>query len=104
MAVEGDAVAGGERLQEVQVGGTLALLDDEIREEGKEPAVDLWREGRGSGSETWGGVRLPLCEEPAVDLLLEQLPIVREDLSECFLGADVEREVLDERGEPLGEV
>ena len=60
-------------------------------------------EGRGSGSETWG--RAPsLCEEAAVDLLLEQLPIVREDLSECFLGADVEREVLDERGEPLGEV
>ena len=49
-------------------------------------------------------VRLPLCEEPAVHVLLEQLPIVREDLSECFLGADVEREVLDERGEPLGEV
>ena len=51
-----------------------------------------------------GVVRLPLCEEPGVDLLLEKLPIVREDLSECFLGADVEREVLDERGEPLGEV
>ena len=77
MAVEGDAVACGERLQEVQVGRTLALLDDEVREK---------------------------REEPAVDLSLEQLSIVREDLSECFLGADVEREVLDERGEPLREV
>ena len=77
VAVEGDAVAGGERLQEVQVGRTLALLDDEIAEQ---------------------------REEAAVDLSLEQLPIVREDLSECFFSADVEREVLDERGEPLGEV
>ena len=67
MAVEGDAVAGGERLQEVQVGGTLALLDDEVAEQ---------------------------REEAAVDLSLEQLSIVREDLSQGFLGADVEGEVL----------
>ena len=67
MAVEGDAVACGERLQEVQVGRTLALLDDEVREK---------------------------REEPAVDLSLEQLSIVREDLSQGFLGADVEGEVL----------
>ena len=77
MAVEGDAVARCERLQEVQVGRTLALLDDEIREQ---------------------------REEAAVDLSLEQLPVIREDLSQGFFGADVEREVLDERGEPLGEV
>ena len=64
MAVEGDAVAGGERLQEVQVGGTLALLDDEIAEQ---------------------------REEAAVDLSLEQLSIVREDLSQGFLSTDVER-------------
>jgi len=43
VAVEGDAVAGGEGLQEVQVGRTLALLDDEIREESQQPAVDLYR-------------------------------------------------------------
>ena len=61
------------------------------------------KEEEGSGVRP-GVARLPLCEEPAVHLLLEQLPIVREDLSECFLGADVEREVLDERGEPLREV
>ena len=62
MAVEGDAVARCEGLQEVQVGRTLALLDDEVREK---------------------------REEAAVDLSLEQLPVIREDLSECFLGADL---------------
>ena len=67
VAVEGDAVARCERLQEVQVGRTLALLDDEVAEQ---------------------------REEPAVDFSLEQLSIVREDLSQGFLGADVEGEVL----------
>ena len=65
-----------------------------MRSEKRVSSPPLTCGGRDDCGERPGVVRLPLCEEAAVDLSLEQLPIVREDLSEGFFSADVEGEVL----------